>query len=42
MALLPVAEALEKILAGAKPLPAIEMPLSEALGRVLARGERNS
>lgn len=37
MALLPVAEALEKILAGAKPLPATEMPLSEALGCVLAR-----
>ena len=37
MALLPVAEALEKILAGATPLPVVEMPLSEALGRVLAR-----
>src|SRR5690349_15981777 len=37
MALLPVAEALEKILAGAAPLPVVEMPLSEAQGRVLAR-----
>lgn len=37
MALLPVAEALEKILAGAEPLSVVETPLSEAHGRVLAR-----
>jgi molybdopterin molybdotransferase len=37
MALLPVAGALEKILAGVSPLPVVEMPLSQALSRVLAR-----
>jgi molybdopterin molybdotransferase len=37
MALLPVAEALEKILTGVEALPVVEMPLSAALGRVLAR-----
>jgi molybdopterin molybdotransferase len=37
MALLPVAGALENILAGAEPLPVVDMPLSEAQGRVLAR-----
>ncbi len=36
MALLSVAEALERVLAGAKPLPADEVPLDEADGRVLA------
>jgi molybdopterin molybdotransferase len=36
MALLPVAEALERILTGIEPLPAVETVLSEALGRVLA------
>ena len=36
MALLSVAEALERALAGAKPLPADEVPLDEADGRVLA------
>ena len=35
MALLPVTEALERILAGADPLPAVETPLKDALGRVL-------
>jgi molybdopterin molybdotransferase len=35
MALLPVAEALERILAGVKPLPAVDTPLKDALGRVL-------
>jgi molybdopterin molybdotransferase len=34
--LLPVAEALERILAGAAPLSVVDMPLSEAPGRVLA------
>jgi molybdopterin molybdotransferase len=37
MALLPVAEALEKILATTEPLPVVEKPLSEAQGCVLAR-----
>jgi molybdopterin molybdotransferase len=37
MALLPVAEALERILTGAEPLPAVEMPLKDALGRVLTQ-----
>lgn len=36
MALLPVAEALERVLAGAAPLPAHGVALSEALGCVLA------
>src|SRR5689334_10691752 len=36
MALLPVADALEKILTPVSPLPAHEVPLNEALGRVLA------
>jgi molybdopterin molybdotransferase len=36
MALMPVAEALEKVLAGVAPLPAEAAPLSEAHGRVLA------
>jgi len=36
VALLSVAEALERALAGAKPLPADEVPLDEADGRVLA------
>jgi molybdopterin molybdotransferase len=36
MALLPVADALEKILAGVTPLPAENTPLKDALGRVLA------
>lgn len=37
MALLPVEEALARILKGAKPLAAETVPLKEALGRVLAR-----
>jgi len=37
MALLPVTEALEKILATVEPLPARDTPLSDALGRVLAQ-----
>jgi molybdopterin molybdotransferase len=37
MALLPVAEALERILAGVKPLPAVDTPLKDALGRVLTQ-----
>jgi molybdopterin molybdotransferase len=37
MALLPVADALEKILATVQPLPARDAPLNEALGRVLAQ-----
>jgi molybdopterin molybdotransferase len=37
MALLPVADALEKVLAGAIPLPAEEIPLGNALGRVLTQ-----
>jgi molybdopterin molybdotransferase len=37
MPLLPVADALEKVLAGANPLPAEEIPISEALGRVLTQ-----
>jgi len=37
MALLPVDEALKRILRGAKPLPDETVPLAEALGRVLAR-----
>jgi molybdopterin molybdotransferase len=37
MALLPVAEALERILAGVKPLPPIPVPLGEAFGWVLAQ-----
>ena len=36
MALMPVAEALGRVLAGAQPLPAQAMPLAEAHGRVLA------
>jgi molybdopterin molybdotransferase len=36
VALLSVAEALERVLAGAKPLPADEVPLGDADGRVLA------
>lgn len=36
MALLPVETALERILAGVKPLPAEVVPLAEAAGRVLA------
>ncbi|HEY6383347.1 MAG TPA: gephyrin-like molybdotransferase Glp [Pseudolabrys sp.] len=35
MALLPVAEALQRVLADAKPLPAEAAPLDEALGRIL-------
>jgi len=35
MALMPVAEALQRVLADAKPLPAETVPLDEALGRVL-------
>ena len=38
MALLSVAEALERVLAHAAPLPAEEAPLAEAAGRVLAFG----
>ena len=38
MALLSVAEALERVLAKAAPLPAEEAPLAEAAGRVLAFG----
>lgn len=37
MALLPVAEALERIIAGVEPLPAAETPLKDALGRVLTQ-----
>jgi molybdopterin molybdotransferase len=37
MALLAVAEALERILAGAVPLPSQDVPLNDALGRVLTR-----
>jgi molybdopterin molybdotransferase len=37
MPLLPVADALEKVTAGAIPLPAEEIPLGEALGRVLTQ-----
>jgi molybdopterin molybdotransferase len=36
MALMSVAQALEQVLSGATPLPAVEMPLAEALGCVLA------
>jgi molybdopterin molybdotransferase len=36
MALLSVAEALERVLAGAEPLPAEETPLDQGAGRVLA------
>lgn len=36
MALMPVAEALARVLAGAEPLPAEPAPLAEACGRVLA------
>lgn len=36
MALMPVAEALQRVLADAKPLPAERAPLNEALGRVLS------
>jgi molybdopterin molybdotransferase len=36
MALMPVAEALVRVLAGAEPLPAEMVPLAEAHGRVLA------
>ena len=35
MALMPVAEALRRVLADAKPLPAETVPLKEAFGRVL-------
>ncbi|MGI8527707.1 MAG: molybdopterin molybdotransferase MoeA [Pseudolabrys sp.] len=35
-ALLPVAEALERVLAGVEPLPAQSVPLADALGSVLA------
>jgi len=35
MALMPVAEALQRVLADAKPLPAEAVPLDEALGRIL-------
>ncbi len=38
MALLSVAEALERVLAHSEPLPAEEVPLGEAEGRVLAYG----
>ncbi len=38
MALLSVAEALERVLAHAAPLPAEEVPLADADGRVLAYG----
>ena len=38
MALLSVADALERVLAHAAPLPAEEVPLAEADGRVLAYG----
>jgi molybdopterin molybdotransferase len=37
VALLPVAEALERVLSGVAPLPAENMPLMEAHGRVLAQ-----
>jgi len=37
MALMPVAEALAKVLGGVEPLPAEQAPLTEAHGRVLAR-----
>ncbi|MFA6266988.1 MAG: gephyrin-like molybdotransferase Glp [Pseudolabrys sp.] len=37
MALMPVAEALARVLADTAPLPAEDMPLHDALGRVLAR-----
>src|SRR5690349_10678493 len=37
MALMPVAEALQRVLADAKPLPAETAPLNEALGRVLTK-----
>lgn len=37
MALMPVAEALERVLAGAQPLPAETVALREALGRVLTQ-----
>ena len=36
MALLPVAEALARVLEGVAPLPAETAPLAEAVGRVLA------
>jgi molybdopterin molybdotransferase len=36
MALMPVADALERVLAGAEPLPAEQVALAEACGRVLA------
>ncbi|MEX1083558.1 MAG: molybdopterin molybdenumtransferase MoeA, partial [Xanthobacteraceae bacterium] len=36
MALIPVAEAVAMVLAGAKPLPPKMAPLAEAAGRVLA------
>lgn len=38
MALLPVAEARQRILAGVKPLPAEKISLAKATGRVLAKG----
>jgi molybdopterin molybdotransferase len=37
MALLPVAEALERILTGVEPLPAVDLPLKDALARVLTQ-----
>ncbi|MDP2296843.1 MAG: molybdopterin molybdotransferase MoeA [Pseudolabrys sp.] len=37
MALMPVTEALQRVLADARALPAEDVPLHEALGRVLAR-----
>ncbi len=36
MALIPVAEALDRLLAGAAPLPGESVPLAEAMDRVLA------
>jgi molybdopterin molybdotransferase len=40
MALMPVAEALQRVLADASPLPAETVSLSEGLGRVLAEDLR--
>ena len=37
MALLPVEEARARILANVKPLPSENVPLAQALGRVLAK-----
>jgi len=36
VALIPVAEALSRVLADAEPLPAQSVPLAQALGRVLS------